>query len=170
MTKYLFITLFFFGLFSVNMTNSLTKMNSSQLHTNVQGYKNYGKKINPDNSLTATEMKQRYAGLKVGDTIAVKFTTTVKSVCKMKGCWMTLELPQTEEDPMIKFKDYSFFVPKDVEGKEVIVEGVAFIEETSIADLKHFAEDAGKTAKEISEIVTPKKSMSFIADGVLIKE
>ena len=83
---------------------------------------------------------------------------------------MTLDLPDTNEDPMVKFKDYGFFVPKDIEGEEVIVEGIAFIEETSVEDLKHFAEDAGKSKEEIESITEPSKSPGFLAHGVLLKE
>ena len=32
----------------------------------------------------------------------------------------------------------------DAAGKEVIVDGKAFVNEVSVADLKHYAEDAGK--------------------------
>lgn len=134
------------------------------------GSRSFGKQISAENSLTAQEMKLKYEGMKIGDTIPVKFTSSVKSVCKMKGCWMTLDLPDSEEDPMIKFKDYGFFMPKDIEGKEVVVEGVAFIEETSVEDRKHFAEDAGKGAEEIEAIKQPKKSPGFLAHGVLLKE
>ena len=135
-----------------------------------QEYKSYGAQISADNALTAAEMKIQYAAMKPGDSIPAKFTGSVNSVCKMKGCWMTLDLPQTEEDPMVKFKDYGFFVPKDISGKQVIVEGVAFIEETTVEDQRHFAEDAGKSKEEIEAISTPKKSMGFLAHGVLIKQ
>lgn len=133
-------------------------------------YESFGEEISARSSLSAEEMKQKYQNLKAGDTIQAKFTTTVNSVCKMKGCWMRLELPGIEEDPMVKFKDYGFFVPKDVEGREVIVEGLAFIEETSVEDQKHFAEDAGKSGEEIDAIKKPKRTLGFLAHGVLLKE
>ncbi|MBT8296250.1 MAG: DUF4920 domain-containing protein, partial [Gramella sp.] len=73
-------------------------------------------------------------------------------------------------DPMVKFKDYGFFVPKDIEGSEVIVEGIAFIEETSVEDRKHLAKDAGKTSEEIDNITEPSRTFGFLAHGVLIKK
>jgi len=135
-----------------------------------EDYKSFGDKISAENSLSAEEMKVKFENLKPGDTITAKFKTTVNSVCKMKGCWMTLDLPEAEEEPMVKFKDYAFFVPKDIEGKEVIVGGIAFIEETSVEDQKHLAKDAGKTEEEIAEITEIKKSPGFLAHGVLLKE
>lgn len=135
-----------------------------------QEYQVFGEKFSAENSLSARQMSEKYQDLKTGDTIPVKFTTTVTSVCKMKGCWMVLELPDTEEDPMVKFKDYGFFVPKDIEEKEVVVKGVAFIEETSVEDQKHFAEDGGRSQEEIDAISEPKISYGFLADGVLLKQ
>ena len=135
-----------------------------------EDFQSFGEKISAENSLSAAQMKQKFESLQPGDTINAKFRTTVNSVCKMKGCWMTLQLPDNDEDPMVKFKDYGFFVPKDIEGKEVIVQGIAFIEETSVEDQRHFAEDAGKSKEEIEAISKPKHSMSFLAEGVLLKE
>lgn len=150
------------------------KVNESEklasIEVGQQDYESFGERINTVNSLSAEEMKRKYLALEPGDTIAAKFTTTVNSVCKMKGCWMKLDLPGVEEDPMIKFKDYGFFVPKDIEGREVIVEGLAFIEETSVEDQKHFAKDAGKSPEDIEAIDKTERSMAFLAHGVLLKK
>lgn len=81
---------------------------------------------------------------------------------------MILDLPQ-EEDVMVKFKDYGFFVPKDIEEKEVVVSGKAYITEVSVEEQQHYAEDEGKTEKEIAAITQPERTLSFLADGVQIK-
>jgi hypothetical protein len=133
-------------------------------------WESFGEKINAAKSLSAAEMHEKYAGLKAGDTLEVKFTAMVNSVCKMKGCWMVLDLPDTDKDPQVKFKDYGFFVPKDIEGRQVIVKGKAFIEEVSVEDQKHYAKDAGKSTQEIEEIYNAQKSYGFLADGVLLKK
>jgi hypothetical protein len=73
-----------------------------------------------------------------------------------------------EKEVMVKFKDYGFFVPTDATG-EVIVNGKAFVKETSVDELQHYAEDAGKSPEEIAKITEPKKTLSFLADGVLLK-
>ena len=170
MKHYLIIFAFFLSFVSCKQDETKQNTDLAQLESIQQEYKSFGKEITAENSLTANEMKQKFASLKAGDTIEVKFTTSVNSVCKMKGCWMTLDLPGTDEDPMVKFKDYGFFVPKDIEGDEVIVEGIAFIEETSVEDQKHYAKDAGKTEEEIEAISQPSKSYGFLADGVLLKQ
>ena len=169
MKNYLFLFVLILSIASCKQNESNKNTDLAQMES-AQQYKSFGEKITADNSLTAEEMKQEFASLKVGDTIEAKFTTNVNSVCKMKGCWMTLDLPETDEDPMVKFKDYGFFVPKDIEGEEVIVEGIAFIEETSVEDQKHYAEDAGKTEEEIEAISEPSKSYGFLASGVLLKQ
>ncbi len=164
---FIVITLFLFscGNESKDKTQEIAQVNLVQ-----EDFQSFGKKISAENSLSAAQMKQKFESLKPGDTIHAKFRTIVNSVCKMKGCWMTLELPDSDEDSMVKFKDYGFFVPKDIDGEEVIVQGIAFIEETSVEDQRHFAEDAGKSKEEIEAITKPKHTMSFLADGVLLKE
>ena len=71
---------------------------------------------------------------------------------------------------MVKFKDYGFFVPKDIEEKEVVIHGKAFVAEVSVEEQRHYAEDNGKSEAEIAEITLPKRTLSFLADGVLIKK
>ena len=79
---------------------------------------------------------------------------------------MTLDLGE-EKDLMVRFKDYGFFMPLDAKG-DVIINGYATISETSVADLKHYAEDAGASELEIEAIVAPELTYSFEADGVLL--
>jgi hypothetical protein len=39
-----------------------------------------------------------------------------------------------------------------------------------LADLRHYAEDAGASSAEIEAITEPKITYSFMADGVLLAE
>jgi hypothetical protein len=48
------------------------------------------------------------------------------------------------------------------------MEGIARYEVTSIEDLKHFAEDAGKSQAEIDSITEPDKELVFEASGVIL--
>jgi hypothetical protein len=59
-------------------------------------------------------------------------------------------------------------MPKDCSGKSVIAHGKTFKKTTSVAELKHLAEDAGKTKKEIKKIKAPKEEIRFEADGVIL--
>lgn len=115
-------------------------------------------------------MLARYASMQPGDTLSVKFASEIKKTCKKKGCWMTLDL-SNDKQAFVKFKDYAFFVPKEgAEEHKTVVSGKAFITETSVDELKHYAIDAGKSNEEIEAITESKVEYGFMADGVLIAE
>ena len=134
---------------------------------NVSSYASFGDSIASEGALSSAEMMQKFETLKEGDTLEVKFKSSINSVCKKKGCWMTLGLTNDKET-FVKFKDYAFFVPKNAEEKEVIVNGKAFVSIESVEDLQHYAKDAGKSKEAIDSITEPKVTYSFLADGVLI--
>jgi Domain of unknown function (DUF4920) len=96
-----------------------------------------------------------------------KVSGKVIEVCQEKGCWMKIEKPNGET-MMVKFKDYGFFMPKNIVGKEVVLDGEAKIKEVSVKQLQHYAKDAGKSEEEIKKIKEPKKELQFVAKGVLV--
>jgi hypothetical protein len=132
-------------------------------------YTTFGDTITPDGGLTYQEMTSKFGDLVVGDTIDIKFTSTIKEVCQKKGCWMNVAL-DNDKETFIKFKDYDFFVPMNAQNKEVVVGGKAYVSVESVADLKHYAKDAGKSQAAIDSIKEPKVTYAFMADGVLIKK
>lgn len=131
-------------------------------------YAFFGAEIKSRDYISAKEALQEFNSLKPGDSVDLKFTSSIKSVCKKKGCWMILELPKGEE-VRVTFKDYGFFVPKDSENTDAIVEGKAFLNKISVEDQKHYAEDEGKPEAEIAAITSPKLTKAFVATGVLLK-
>jgi len=100
------------------------------------------------------------------DSVQLKVKGKIIDVCSKKGCWMTIELPNKQE-LMVRFKDYGFFVPVDSSG-EVIINGLAYINNTSVDELRHYAKDAGASINDIESIVEPKITYNFEADGVLL--
>lgn len=146
--------------------------NSSELAVaetvNQEEYASYGARITSENSLTKSEIAEKYAGLAEGDTAIVKFEAPINAVCASKGCWMRLDIAE-EEQVFVKFKDYGFFVPTDTKEGNAIVEGKAYLEEVSVDELRHMAEDGGKSKEEIAAITEPQRELRFMADGVLIK-
>ena len=132
-------------------------------------YASFGAEIHADGAKSDMEMLAFFQKLPEADTVQTKFTATVTEVCQSKGCWMKLHL-EDGTDAMVRFKDYGFFVPKDIAGKEVVVDGKAFVDMMSVEDQQHYAEDEGKSAEEIAAITEPKKTYSFEASGVLIKQ
>tara|TARA_B100000575_G_C23120768_1_gene648554 strand:+ start:1772 stop:2260 length:489 start_codon:yes stop_codon:yes gene_type:complete len=100
------------------------------------------------------------------DSVQLKVKGKIIDVCSKKGCWMTIELPNKQE-LMVRFKDYGFFVPIDSSG-EVIINGLAYINNTSVDELRHYAKDAGASINDIESIVEPKITYNFEAEGVLL--
>jgi len=102
------------------------------------------------------------------DSAEVTLVGKASAVCQAKGCWMTL--PTADGKQMrVRFKDYAFFVPKDLSGHEVVVKGWAHRSTVSKDELQHYAKDAGKDAKEVAAITQDEQQLTFMADGVLVK-
>ncbi|WP_435579619.1 DUF4920 domain-containing protein [Gilvibacter sp.] len=133
-----------------------------------ESFQNFGAPVAVSEVMTPDALAEFTKTLKVGDTVPVKFSSKVNSVCQKKGCWMKVDIDG--EESMVRFKDYAFFMPKDIAGQDAIIEGVAFIEEVSVEDLKHYAEDDGKSPEEIAAITEPKQSLAIVSSGVLLPE
>ena len=129
----------------------------------------YGDTIDYKSSKSAEAVFNQLKELKAKDTLNLTFQSKTTGVCKKKGCWMTLDMPESQ-DIKVTFKDYGFFVPKDLDNQKVIVKGKGFLKEVSVDEQKHYAKDAGQTEKEIAAIESPKKEYRFIATGVAIPE
>ena len=126
----------------------------------------YGDKIEIDKAMSPAEML-KYMDGKKDET--VKMSAEILQTCPKKGCWMDVAMPDGES-MKVRFKDYGFFVPTEgAEGKEVIMEGRAFIDTMTVELLQHYAEDAGKSKEEIAKITEPEEVLAFEATGVAIK-
>lgn len=131
-------------------------------------YQSFGAEISDDDALSSDRMLTYYKDMKVGDTLNSKMKGKISEVCSKKGCWMKLDMGN-DEVVRVTFKDYGFFMPLDATG-DVVINGKAFVKETSVADLKHYAEDAGDSPEEIAKITEPEITYAFEADGVLLNE
>ena len=96
----------------------------------------------------------------------VKIKGEVVQVCEAEGCW--LRMKNGGETITVRMKDHKFFVPVVMKGKTIVVQGAAQIKETSIAQLKHYAKDAGKSKAEIDKIKEPKMEVVINADGIVV--
>ena len=131
-------------------------------------YASFGEEIADEDAISATELYAKYKTMTAGDTLVSKVSASINEVCSKKGCWMKLDLGN-EAEVMVRFKDYGFFMPLNAEG-DVIVNGKAYVSETTVNELRHYAEDAGKTQEEIDAITEPEITFAFEADGVLLKQ
>ncbi|MBC6990093.1 DUF4920 domain-containing protein [Hymenobacter sp. BT491] len=128
--------------------------------------KTYGAAITSAGAIPATELAKV---LGTQDSAQVKLIGKASEVCQAKGCWLTMQTASGKQ-MRVRFKNYAFFVPKDIAGKTVVINGWAHREEVPVENLQHYAKDAGKSAKEIAAITKPEQQLNFEADGVLVQE
>lgn len=125
----------------------------------------YGKQLDVRRFISVNDLEER---LQLDTTYIGQIEGKVIEVCKKKGCFMQIERGNGGDPILVRFKDYGFFMPQDIVGKTVLMEGLAKVRETSVERQQHWAEDAGKTAEEIALISVPKIDIEIIADGVLV--
>lgn len=124
----------------------------------------FGAKVTEEGAVSADMLAQNLNT--TGQSKELKVVGKVKEVCKAEGCWVRMET--SEGSILVKMKDHSFLVPVELEGKTIVAEGIATFKETSVAQLRHFAEDAGKSKEEIEKITEPKKEIVFQAKGIVV--
>lgn len=100
-----------------------------------------------------------------GDAI---IKTTVTEVCPKKGCWMKVKGAIANEDLRVTFKDYGFFVPTELIGKEIALQGRYIQHTESVEEQKHLLKDAKRPQAEIDAITAPKTSYRFVSTGVKV--
>lgn len=123
----------------------------------------YGTDLSAGDAVSVNDLTTKL----VNGTYEGKVSGKVKEVCQTMGCWMKLEKADGTT-VMVKTKDHAFFMPKNIVGKNVVIEGTATVNEESEAKQKHYAEDAGKSKTEIAKIKGAKKELQFMASGVQV--
>ncbi|WP_277111663.1 DUF4920 domain-containing protein [Chryseobacterium taklimakanense] len=126
----------------------------------------YGAKVSAKAKAISTKDLQNKVK-KNGKAENVVVKAKVTEVCPNKGCWLTLQTDNNERF-FVKMKDYAFFVPTALKGKNVILEGTAEEKTLSVEEAKHYAEDAKKTQAEIDAITEPQKEIRFMASGIKV--
>ena len=124
----------------------------------------YGEIITTENIVNYSVAKKLVADQ---GKISTKIQGTILETCAKKGCWIRLK---ADNDTLfVRFKDYGFFVPTSgLEGKTAILQGEATYETLEVEQVRHYAEDAGKSKEEIELITEPEYIFSFTASGVII--
>lgn len=128
----------------------------------------YGKDVEmtvAKKAITVKDLNKKLTKEAKVENVAVKGTVT--EVCPKKGCWVKLKTDDGK-DFFVKMKDYGFFVPMALVGKNVVLEGNAESKTTSVNELKHYAEDAKKPQSEIDAIKDPKTETRFLASAIKV--
>jgi hypothetical protein len=163
MKKLFFISAIGISVFSACGNHQEETKNETVNDTTLQYF---GDSITQEGAIAADQLAMQMNGK---DSMKVKLTGKIEEVCQKKGCWMTMNIGN-DQTMQVRFKDYGFFVPKDASGKTVVMEGFAFTDTVPVAELKHYAEDGGKSKEEIEKITEPEISIAFEANGVIIKK
>lgn len=127
----------------------------------------FGENFEQKSVMKPEELSVLFDKLDEGDTTEVIFSTNIQAVCQKKGCWMDVDI-SNDEVVRVTFLDYGFFVPLNAGGSEAIIKGKAFWKSETLAEKRHYAEDAGQDfiEEELDEEVYP----HIVATGVLIKK
>jgi hypothetical protein len=96
-----------------------------------------------------------------------KISGKVTEVCKTMGCWIKIEKADGTA-MMVKSKEHGFFMPQDLVGRTVVIEGTASEKTVSEDKRRHYAEDAGKSKDEVKKIKGSVKEVQFVASGVKV--
>lgn len=126
----------------------------------------FGKVTTAENAVSMEQYVQLLESKGDGKPVEGKIIGIVKEVCQKEGCWIKVESPNG--NLMVKMKDHKFAVPVVLNGKKVVIDGVGTLTTTSVKQLKHYAEDAGKSKEEIAKITEPKKEIVIQAAGILV--
>jgi hypothetical protein len=113
-----------------------------------------------------TSVDKAITDFKAGKTGALVVSGSISAVCQSEGCWFNYKA--AEGDVMVDF-DLKFTIPKTVSGKTAVSHGEFAYDTTTVAQLREYAKDDGKSEKEQMAITEPEIRLVFRADGVVIK-
>ncbi len=128
----------------------------------------YGAGVADDITFNVQSPDQVIAALENAEDLKdVIIQADVTAVCEKKGCWLTLRNSK-DKTVMVKMKDYAFFLPMSAVGKTVLLHADASKKVTSVKELQHYAEDAGKSKEEIAKITQPETEIRVLAKGIKV--
>jgi hypothetical protein len=129
------------------------------------GFVPYGEAITAEGAVPVQDVVAQptaYAGK------TVKLAGTVAEVCQAAGCWLTLQTGTGTNVRILVARraddSYKFTVPKDISGRQVVVEGVLEAATLSKEEADHLAEDAGQEPAAAGD----QTELRLTAIGVLV--
>ncbi len=131
----------------------------------LQAKKAYGKAFKAQSAQTPEQLTQALNSKTILPNVVVK--GEIAQVCQAEGCWLKLK-NTAGDDMLVKFKNHSFLVPKDLTGTATVY-GTAVKKTISVEEQRHMAEDAGKGADELAAINTAKTEVLIEATGIVVE-
>ena len=126
----------------------------------LEGWRSYGDAVPVDTTVQIAAL-----GAMNGETTAIE--GWVEGVCMKKGCWMKVR--EGDEEVLVRFRDYGFFVPRNARGRRTVIEGVPIVRVFDVEQRRHLASDAGASEAEIAAITESETQVVFMANGVWIQ-
>lgn len=134
----------------------------------VQLGKSYGpEKVDVSAAISVKDMLKDFNG-KIERT-EYTFEGDLVEVCSKAGCWVNIDKGNGDLF-MVRFKGHFTIPPATEAGTGAYLHGYAYMDTVSVEDLRHFAEDAGKSEAEIMAITEPEYELNFEADGITLKK
>jgi hypothetical protein len=145
-----------------------SELKATAIQTTQSTETSYGKTFDAKGAISVAELTKKAADKEINDVVVYG---KIDEVCQAEGCWMRVfkGSDKSSGSMMVRFKDHSFFIPKDLAGKDVVFMGRAYPTKISVQMQKHYAEDAGKSKEEIEKITEPSEELAFEATGLIIK-
>ncbi|MGV3528005.1 MAG: DUF4920 domain-containing protein [Flavisolibacter sp.] len=123
----------------------------------------YGAVKEGKDAVAPDELKEKLADNQYEGLMKAK----VVEVCQAEGCWIKVERKDGTA-MLVRAKDHAFLMPSNIVGKTVLIDGSATVKETTEAQRRHYAEDAGKSKEEIAAIKGSEIAVEFSARGVKV--
>jgi len=124
----------------------------------------FGGKLTIDRSQAVTVTRAIEDTGTYGKPILIK--GTVADVCRKKGCWLVVTDGFSEM--RVTFKDYAFFVPKDSDTKDVLLEGIVSSREISEDEARHYASESTTGTESPESIRGARQIVTMEATAVVI--
>jgi hypothetical protein len=128
--------------------------------------KTYGKTFAVANVQTPEQLTEKMQKNTLLPNVVVK--GAIAQVCQAEGCWLKLR-NTAGDDILVKFKDHSFVVPKNLTGVATVY-GTATKKTISVDEQRHMAEDAGKSDADIAAITAPKTEVRIESTGIIVDQ
>ena len=167
MKQLIFASLVAFSLFSCQSANNSTENSQDAQETSATTYYNFGDStFTVEDAFSAAELVSNFATsgeYPAWATVAGPIT----QVCTTKGCWMSTAIDSSNN--LFVDYDYEFLLPTNSQGQNMVMYGYIYWDTTTVAQLRHYAEDRGASQEEIEAITEPVAEYMFKAKGVKIE-
>jgi hypothetical protein len=125
----------------------------------------FGKHITEEGAIDCNELKD-----KMGESLQMqtKIKGEVVGICPDKTCLLRVDMGDGT-CMNVKMNNEQIHIPKDVNGKTVILEGKAYIDTTGVKMLPGYESDSGRSVAETEVTKDPEVTLAFDATGLIIK-